>query len=257
MNNIITLFKKELLEIYRSKKFLILVILFLFIAISSPVLAKLLPVILKSVPETPGLTINIPEPTWKDAVDQLVKNLSQIGLVVLILVFAGSIADEKGKKTLEIVLTKPISRKSFVLSKFLASLVATKAVFIGAMIVFYLYTISVFGTFSLINFVWLSIFSLISLAFIVSLTVFFSTIAKSQIVALALAFSTEAILAIIFSLFKKIANYSPSYVFSNYVDLMVDGKINDFLPSVLVSFVAILVLAIFSMYLFSKQEIER
>lgn len=257
MNSLMPMIKKELLEIYRSKKLLILIILFLFIAVSSPVLAKLLPVILKSVPATPGLTINIPEPTYRDAIDQLVKNLSQIGMIVLIIMFAGSIADEKNKKTLEMVLTKPVSRPVFVLSKFLASLLAAKIVFIAAMTVFYLYTISILGTFSLINFILLSIFSLISLAFIVSLTLCFSAIAKSQIVALALAFSAQALLAIIFSLFKKIADFSPSYIFAHYTELMANGKIIDFLPSALVSLAAIIILLMLSMYLFGKQEIER
>lgn len=255
--NIIPLVKKELLEIYRSKKLLILAILFLFIAISSPILAKLIPTILKSMPETPGLTIQLPEPTWKDAVDQLIKNLSQIGMVVLIILSAGSIAEEKNKKTLEIVLTKPISRSKFILVKFISSLFVTKVVFLISMLIFYLYTISLFGSFSLLNFIWLTIFSLIALAFMISLTVFFSAISKNQIIALALAFATEAILAIIFSSIKKISDYNPSYVFGNYKELMSNDQIHDFIPSALVSIGAIVLLLVFAILSFKKQEIER
>jgi len=227
------------------------------VAISSPVLAKLTPLILKSVPVTPGLTINLPDPTWKDAVDQLVKNMSQIGLIVLIIMFAGSIADEKSKKTLELVLTKPVSRANFILSKFISSMVATKIVFIIAMAIFYAYTVSVFGTFNLINFVWLSIFSLIFLAMVVALTLFFSAIARSQIVALSLAFFTEVLISIVFGLFKRIGNYSPSFVFGHYTDLMANGKIHDFLPSAFISIAAIFVFLILSIYFFRRQEVER
>ncbi|HOX41237.1 MAG TPA: ABC transporter permease subunit [bacterium] len=257
MNSIVAMINKELLEIYRGKKLLILAILFLFIAISSPVLAKLLPVILKSVPATPGLTINIPDPTWRDAIDQLVKNLSQIGMFVLIIIFAGSISEEKNKRTLELVLTKPVSRASFIVAKFLASILTVKLVFIIATIVFYLYTISILGSFSLVNFLWLSIFSLVFLAFVVALTLFFSTIAKSQIIALALVFFTEAVLAILFASIHRIDKYSPSYVFGKYKDLMANGQIQDFLPSVTVSIIAIVGFLLLSIYFFRKQEIER
>lgn len=256
MNIFISMIRKELLEIYRSKKFLILVILFLFIAISSPILAKLLPVILKSVPATPGITIDIPDPTWKDAVDQLVKNLSQIGMIVLIIMFAGSIADEKNKKTLEMVLTKPVSRPKFVLAKFVASLLATMVVFIIAMAVFYFYTVSILGTFSVVNFLWLSVFSMLFLVFIISLTLFFSAISKSQIVALALTFGTEAVIAIVFGSVKKIADYSPSYIFDHYAGLMANGITRDFWPTTIVSIGTIILLVIFSIHFFSRQEIE-
>ena len=66
------LYRKDLMEQMRSKKVMILAIIFLFLALASPITAKLMPQLLKSL-ATPGITITIPEPTYKDAIDQFKK----------------------------------------------------------------------------------------------------------------------------------------------------------------------------------------
>jgi len=257
MNGLVTMFKKEILEIIRSKKLLILIILFGFISISSPIIAKLIPVLLKSLPETPGLVINLPTPTWKDAIDQLAKNLGQIGMVVIIFVFAGSIADEKVKRTLEMVLPKPIKRSAFILSKYFASIVAVKVIFILSMVVFYFYTFSLLGSFSILHFIWLSLFLLIYLILILSLSLFFSTISSSQIAAVGFTFLTEVVFAMIIVYFKKLAKYSPDYVLSHYQELMANGNVSDFLPGALIAILIILIFVGLSVQFFNRQEVER
>lgn len=249
--------KKELLEIYRSKKFLILIILFAFVAISSPIIAKILPSILKSMPATPGLTINLPDPTWRDAMDQFIKNIGQIGSIVLFILFAGSISEEKNKKTLELVLTKPVSRTNFILAKFMANIGATKVVFILAAIVFYIYTTSLLGAFSLLNFVWLAIFLLIFIVFVISLSLFYSAIMNSSSTAIVMAFLTDVVISIIFGYVKALRDYTPRYVLNNYQDLMANGQLSHFWPSIITNLVLIIVLVGASVYFFRRQEVER
>lgn len=255
--NLTIMIKKELTDIVRSKKLLILVILFAFIAISSPILAKLMPVLLKSIPQTPGITISVPDPTWKDAIDQLIKNLSQIGMIVIIFIFAGSVTEEKTKKTLELVLTKPISRPAFILSKFLSSILVAKLVFIIAMIVFYLYTISILGSFSLLNFFWLSLFLLIYLILVLSLTLFFSTISASSITAIGLTFLAQIIFATFIGYIKSLQDYSPTYILGHYEELMQNGFNLEFLPPIFISLGLIIILTLASTSFFQKHEVER
>jgi len=249
--------KKELLEIYRSKKLLILAILFLFVAISSPILAKAIPTILKSMPATPGLTISIPEPSWHDAIDQFIKNISQIVMIIIVFMFSGVIAEEKNKKTLEIVLTKPISRPNFILAKYLANFLLITGTMVISSLVFYAYTVSIFTSFSLINFSLLTLCVLIFLILILSLTIFASTIASSQILAAGLSFLIQIVLLTILPLSAKIKNYLPGYFLDHYKDLMANGQIHDFVPSILISLVLIVLLTLASILLFKKQEIER
>ena len=257
MNSLYVMFKKEVLEIYRSKKFLILLVIFVFIAIGSPIIAKLIPTLLKSMPETPGISITIPDPTWKDSVDQLVKNIVQFGYIVIIFMFAGAIAEEKNKKTLELTLTKPIPRANFVLSKFFAAGAYLKIVFIASMAAFYSYTLSLFGSFSLINLAWLTLFLLIFLTLILALTIFASTISSTQIGAAGISFIISIVFTTVIGYIKKITDYSPSFILSHYQDLMTDANIADFVPSTVTSLCLIVLLIASSTYFFRKQEIER
>lgn len=257
MNGFATMVKKEILEIYRSKKLLILIILFAFCAIASPILAKLIPTLLKAMPQTPGLVINLPDPTWRDSIDQFIKNLSQIGLIVIIFMFSGSIAEEKSKKTLEIVLTKPISRTGFIFAKFYSSALYLKIVFILSAIVFYFYTVSILGNFSALNFLWFALFLLVFLILVLAVTIFFSTIFSNQILAASTTFFVSIIFTTVIGYIKKLTDYNPSYILSNYKNLMADGKIADFLPSGITSLALIIFLIFFAAIIFKRQEVER
>lgn len=251
-----TLLHKEATEIVRSKKLLILCIIFGFVAVASPIIAKIIPEIFKNV-STGSITFIIPEPTWKDAVDQFIKNTSQFGLIVIIFMFAGAIADEKSKKTLEMLLTKPISRVSFILSKFVAAKLYISGVFILSAVVFYSYAVSLFSSFSLANYAWMVLFLLVYLITILAVTIFFSTISKSQIMAVGLAFFVTIIFTTIIGFIKSISDYSPTYIIANYKDLMLDGKYANFLPAFYASLGIIIVLVVLSIFFFQKQEIER
>jgi len=257
MNNFMTLLKKESTEIIRSKKLLILIIIFAFVAVSSPILAKIIPDLLKNMPETPGITFSLQDPTWRDAIDQLVKNLAQFGLIVIIFMFAGSVAEEKNKKTLEMILTKPISRANFVLAKFISGALYISVVFLLFQAVFYLYTVSIFTSFSLANYAWLSLFLLIWLLVIYALTIFSSAIARSQLIGAGIAFAISIVFTTVVGYISAISDYSPSFVISNYKDLMANGSLSPFLPSLYTSLGIIIVLVVAAVTLFSKQEVER
>lgn len=248
--------KKEFLEIVRTKKLTILIIVLLFVAVSSPIIAKLIPTIFSNI-DLQGLALQIPEPTWRDAIDQFVKNLSQIALVVIVFMFAGTLAEEKNKKTLEIILTKPVARSSFVLAKFVASIASLSLVYLLTALIFYYYSVTLFGGFSLANFVLMALLLLLYLWQVVALTLFCSTFSNSQIVAAGTAFFIEILLVSILGSIDKISRYVPGYILGQYRDLVESGKLSDFVPSTVVSLILIIVLTFFSIRLFQKQEIER
>jgi len=248
--------KKEFLEIIRTKKLLILAIVLLFVAVSSPILAKLIPTIFKNL-DMQGVKLTIPEATWKDSIDQFVKNLSQIALIVIVFMFAGSIAEEKNKKTLEIVLTKPITRSSFIISKFVSSLTVTSLVYLAGSIIFYIYTMTIFGSFSFGNFIIMALLLLLYLWQVISLTLFCSTVFSNQILAAGIAFFVEIIIVSILGSIDRISKYIPGFILGKYPDIMNDGSLHQFLPSTIVSVIAIAVLLFASIAYFNKQEIER
>ncbi len=255
MNNFLALLNKEFLELKRNNKLLIVFVIFIFFAILSPITAKLMPKIFESI-STPGLEITIPEPTNKDAIDQFVKNLSTLGFI-LIFIVAGAIADEKTKKTLEIILTKPIKRRDFILAKFIAYSFIIKLAFLASSVVFYLYTASLFGAVNLGNFVVLCLLLLINILVLTTFTLLGSTIAKSTIGAAIIGFVGMILFNTVVGYIKPISKYSPDFITKHYTELITNGFDAKFLPSAITSIILIIVLTLISIYSFKRQEIER
>ncbi len=248
--------KKEFLELFRTKKVLILAIVLLFVAISSPIIAKLIPTIFKNM-EMQGIKLTIPEATWHDSIDQFIKNISQLAIIVIVFMFAGSVAEEKNKKTLEMILTKPISRSNFILSKYISAISSTAIILLFSSMIFYTYTISIFDSFSLARFILLALLVTLYIAQTIALTIFCSTLFANQILAAGVAFFVEIVLVSILGSIDKIAKYFPGYILGQYKNLMDNGSISDFLPSILISLFLIVLFAYLSIIAFNKQEIER
>ena len=116
--------KKELFEFTRTYKLLLIVTVFLIFGFMNPVVAKFTPNLMESLMEE-GIKISLPEPTIFDSWAQFFKNTTQIGLIVLVIIFSGLISNELSKGTLINMLTKGLSRKTVVLSKFTSSALVT------------------------------------------------------------------------------------------------------------------------------------
>ncbi len=111
------LLRKELLESWRTRRIPVVVGLFLFVGILSPLTARYLPEILKAALGDQATSIPIPTPTTADAVIQLQKNLAQFGALTAIVLAMGLVASEKDRGTAGFVLTKPASRGAFLTAK--------------------------------------------------------------------------------------------------------------------------------------------
>lgn len=120
------LFKKELKAIAKTYRIWLVPLLFSFFGILSPVTAKFMPAIFKAaVSSDPSQQqvfgqIKIPDPTYADAYLQWLQNITQFGILALILLSMGLVADERSRGTLALIVTKPVSRAAIVVSKFAA-----------------------------------------------------------------------------------------------------------------------------------------
>lgn len=113
--------KKEWMESLRTYRALLLPAVFFLFGMMSPLAAKLMPDIFSGM-NMEGVTITVPTPTAIDAYAQLFKNLTQMGIVVLLLVFSGMLSGEIAKGTLIPILTKGLSRNTVILAKYTVSL---------------------------------------------------------------------------------------------------------------------------------------
>lgn len=122
MHGLSVFVRKELREIVRTWRIWVLPGIVLFFAASGPPLARITPDLLSSLMDSQGtdVVIQLPDPTYVDAYLQWTKNLSQIVIFALIIMFAGAISAEKRGGTAILALTKPLSRTSFVLGKLIS-----------------------------------------------------------------------------------------------------------------------------------------
>jgi ABC-2 type transport system permease protein len=113
------LLRKEIVEQWRTIRLPITAIVFLLVGLSSPLLARFTPEILKAVAGD-QIPFVLPPPTAADAVDQLAKNLGQFGGLIAVLLAMGAVATEKERGTAALLLSKPVGRGAFLVAKLVA-----------------------------------------------------------------------------------------------------------------------------------------
>jgi ABC-2 type transport system permease protein len=121
MTGLVAFLQKELMEIRRTWRIWVIPGMLVFFGITSPIVAALTPALLRSMAATqPGVVIQLPPPTAFDAAAQFLKNLNQFILIAIVIAGAGTVSGERTSGTAILVLTKPLSRATFVLAKILS-----------------------------------------------------------------------------------------------------------------------------------------
>lgn len=139
--------QKELLELLRSFRMLILLAVLLLFGMMSPLFAKLMPELLKNLSGS-GITVTLPPVAMSDAWAQFFKNIGQMGLIVLLLLFGTSLPQEIARGTLLIPLSKGLSRGAVVLAKYAAALLCWTISYSLAALLCCVYTQVLFGRFA-------------------------------------------------------------------------------------------------------------
>jgi ABC-2 type transport system permease protein len=207
--NFLTAFRKEILEHWRTHRFLVVISVLVIFGILSPLTAKFMPEIFKIVSGAEQFAALIPEPSVKDAVDQYIKNISQFALIIGVLISMGSVVQEKERGTAAMILVKPLPRGTFLLAKLAVVLVVFAASLVLAGSCAYYYTLYLFEPLPVLPWLALNGLLLIYTMVYVALTSFFSTISRSQALAGGLSLATMAVLGVVGSV-PKLREFVPA-----------------------------------------------
>ncbi|MCX8131919.1 MAG: ABC transporter permease [Clostridia bacterium] len=253
----LTFFKKEMKEIVRTHKIIVLPAILLFFGLLTPMLAKymnkILEPMLKKEGIDPGLLLK--EPVLTDAYAQFFETFIQMGLIVVVLIFMGIVADEKVKGSVILVLTKSVSRSQFIISKFFASVLLFTFSFILSTVAFSYYTYILFSKFML-DYTILSFFMLWLLGvFLISVTVFASTISKSHISAAVTGFAGYA-LTMALSAVPYVKDFSPGILGDFGLQILAGTKTaQDTVLPVIITVILCVIFVAGSATVFKKQEL--
>lgn len=245
---------KEFIELLRTYKLLILVVVFLFFGMLSPVTAKHLPEILKMAGLDPA-SLGISNPTAADSFAQFFKNIGQMGLLVLVVIYCGIMANEFSKGTLINMLTKGLKRRTVIISKVASSVVAWTFAYLLSAGVSYGFTSYYFDmkglhhTFFALTALWLyGVFLLMAVIFG---GVLFKTVYGS------LLFTGGVAVALtLLNLVPTIQKYNPASLATDNLAVMTAQKgLDDLLPAFILCVAAILAFIIGSVVVFDKKQI--
>jgi len=201
--------RKELMEGWRTRRWVVAVAVFLFFGFLSPLSAKLLPELLEILGDTGGVVFTVPPPTVGDALLQYVKNMSQFGALLAVLLAMGSLAQEKERGTAVMVLSKPISRRDFLLAKFVALTLVFGLCLALAGLACYYYTVVLFEGVGESRFAEMNLLLGLFVEFYLAVTLLGSTVTRSQVAAGGLGLAAVFVVAVLGAL-PRIGDYMPT-----------------------------------------------
>lgn len=251
-----TLLKHDFIHLLKTKKFIIIPAVVALTSLFSPLTAMYLPQLINSLSNIDGLIISLPEPTVMDAYAQYFSDLNETILFLIIFIAISIFIKDKTKGMFPMILSKPISRRNYLLSKFITFMVLTTISLLVGILCFSFYTYVLFEELSFIDFLISNLFQLIYFGFIVALCMFFATVNKSYVTALMSSFGVYLLL-----IFLSIFNIAPFKYFPNklttlyYQIILKEVDMDVLLISTVVTLVVTMILIISSIKLLEKQEL--
>jgi ABC-2 type transport system permease protein len=245
---------KEFTEYIRTYKLFILLIVFMIFGFLSPLTAKYLPQIFEMAgldPESMGMA----DPTALDSFAQFFKNVGQMGLLVVVIIFSGIMANEFSKGTLINMLTKGLKRPTVILSKWVSSVICWTIAYLLCLGITYGYTTHYFEVVGY-HHMFAAFFALwLYGVFLLVLVILGGTLFKNVYGSLLLTGGVAVVLTLL-NLVPSFQKFNPASLASDSLSLMTAQKgLDDLLPAFLLCAAAILVLSVASVLIFNKKQI--
>ena len=252
----VTAVRKELVQQWRTKRFLAILAVFLLFGLGSPILSNMVPELIKAEPGGEELAKLLPPPSIADAVGSYIEFIGTFGYILVILLGMNAVAGEKESGTAGLILSKPMPRWAFVLSKYTAqSLVYTLAVLVGAVAVYYCTSV-LFGAMDALILIKISLLLLLWLLTYAGAALLASVIGRT----IATAAGVGLGLSILIGLARNIPHYgkwTPSGLMDWTGALLQNVENGAANSGALIGSLALLLICLIgSMVLFERQEIQ-
>lgn len=245
--------KKEINETIKTPRLMIIGFLFIFFAVSSPLLAKYINEILKLASADIGITL--PDPTYLDSWAQFYKNMTSICFIVFLIIMTGTVAQEKSKGSIVLVLTKKVSRGNFLVSKYVSGALLFTVCFWVAALINGLYTNSLFGESYYSGLISSLVLLWLMGLFFTAVAVFVSVIGKSPTVSALFGFLAFTIISI-FNAFKGFLIYNPGGASSLVNSILLGTSTSQQIyTNMIATIIGTIVIILVSYGIFRKQEI--
>lgn len=245
--------KKELMEMIRTPKLIIIATVFVFFSLIGPLSAKYMNELIEMFAS--DIEISFPDPTHLQSWEQFFSNITSISMIVFLILMTGTVVSEKAKGSVYLVLTKNVTRSSFILCKIIAGFTLFTAMFLISVLITWYYTWILFDS-VIYEGLWISLLSIYALGmFFTIVAVLISILFKATTHAALVAFGIYALLNIL-TILSDINRFNPagSATLSMRM-LMGDDVTTLIITNVITSIVLTVVLIFASIQIFKKQEL--
>ena len=254
MKNYTTFMKKEFFEGIKNYKLLVLAAVFMLLGIMNPLFAKFTPEILAlAIPE--GMSIELPIPSAFDSWMQFFGNMTQIGMLIIVIVFGGIVNSEISRGTLINLLTKGLSRTAVILAKYTYIATMWTLCTVICFLLTWGYTAYFFPGEGVPN-LFISVLMLwLFGVFLMALVLFASTITRKSFAGLLF---TGGIMVVggILNIFNSIRNYNPMSLAADNIAVIQGLKeVSALYPAGIICIMLTALLIAVSVMLFRKKQI--
>jgi len=254
MSHYLAILKKEILENLRTHKVLILLLVFFIFGVMNPLTAVFTPEILKTfMPE--GMSITIPDPVALDSWAQFFSNVTQLGLIIVVILFSGILGNEFSKGTLINLITKGLSRTAVILAKF-SSMVLLWTVSIAlCFLVTWGYTIYLFPGDTVTNLFPAVLLLWLFGVFLLALLLFTATLVKANYGCLLIT-GAVVVVGMLLGILPDAYKYNPMSLASRNMGLLSgETTLASLAPAIWITAGLILVWLVSSVLVFRKKEL--
>ena len=250
------LLKYDFYYLHKTSKFIIFPVLLILLAIMSPLTAKYMNEFLALMLEGTGIDMQLGEPVVFDSYAQYIGNQYEIYLLVIMFVAVGMFINDKTKGLLPLILSKPISRTKYIISKFITlSVLIFVSLFIGYFVFDY-YTYFLFGEVDMLGMFYGTLLYFVYVIYIMSIAMFSATHFKSYILAIVVTFGGWMFIGALGIINWGIFNYLPGSIIEHIIEILAEAPITkDILLTILVTLGISSILLLLSVLRFRKQDI--
>ena len=221
MSQWLTLFNKEILEMWRNFKWIWFPISFILLGVMDPLTTYYMPQIIDAMGGLPdGAVIEIPVPAAPEVLFMSLSQYNTLGILIVVLAAMGMISGEIKSGVAELILVKPVSYFSYITAKWTSALVLLWiSYFIGYLTSWY-YVMILFEKVPFANF--LSTFFLFGLylSFALTITVFVNTMFKSPGIVGFVSMACVIMLSLVTGLLSQWMEWSPAQLLSYSSNLL-------------------------------------
>ena len=250
------LLKYDFYYLQKTSKFIIFPVLLVLLAIMSPLTARYLNEILAFTLEGTGIVIDLGIPTVFESYSQYIGNLYELYLYVIIFVAIGMFINDKTKGLLPLIISKPISRTKYILSKFISlNVLILISLFVGYFVFDY-YTFFLFDEIDMLGMFYVTLLYFVYIIYVTSIALFAATHTKSYILSVVTTLGIMLLIGALKLWQVGILKYIPGYLINNMIELLMDiADTKVIIYNVLLTLGISSVFIILSIFKFRKQDI--